>query len=621
MKNISNRFNLKLLSPLTCLVATLVAAVCLLVFEDEYLWKVQELNLHLDTTLFFQQQMVVSGGLLTWLGTAFTEFFYHPLLGTALLTLWWWLLMYLASRAFSVPLKWSALLLLPVAMLLLTQVDMGYWIYYLKLRGHFFSATIALCVVCAAVWLFRCLPARYWMRQAMMVLTPAVLYPLLGIYGLLATLLMAVMVWRMTDETGTQRIVGSVLALVAIVAVPLICYRTIYSQTSLDNIWFTALPLYRIDETLFFAYYIPYIFIALFFIVLAATYGRLCSGDVAKPRTWIAVHVVLLVVLVGGVRLFWYDDYNFHKELRMQRCLGQQDWDGILQEATDLKEEPTRAMVMMKNLALFRQGKQGNLMYHYLTGAKESNTPLRDKEKPMNITPQVIGKASYLYYGLVNYCYRWCLEDGVEYGWRAEYLKYMTQCALLNGEYRVARKYINMLKHTRYHRQWAEQHERFLSGDDAVMSDQNYATIRRLMNFEDRLSSDQTIIEQFLMNHFVFDASNDPLYQEQAVYAALWTKDIATFWPLFFRYAESHKNEPMPIHLQEAAYLYGHLENRVDISHMPFDESVVNTYQQFMKMAERCRGMSEEQMKEAFFPQFGHTFYYEYFLIRNQKMF
>ena len=32
-------------------------------------------------------------------------------------------------------------------------------------------------------------------------------------------------------------------------------------------------------------------------------------------------------------------------------------------------------------------------------------------------------------------------------------------------------------------------------------------------------------------------------------------------------------------------------------------------------------GMSEEQMKEVFYPRVGHTFYYEYFLIRNQKLY
>ena len=185
----------------------------------------------------------------------------------------------------------------------------------------------------------------------------------------------------------------------------------------------------------------------------------------------------------------------------------------------------------------------------------------------------------------------------------------------------MARKYIDLLKHTRYHREWAESQERFLAGEEAMQSDKNYATIMKLMNFKDRLSSDQAIIEQFLMNHFMYDESDDPLFQEQAAYAGLWSKDIATFWRLFFQYAKSHNDQHMPVHLQEAAYLYGHLENNVDISGMPFDESVKNTYDQFMAAAGRYKGMKEEQLKEILFPQFGHTFYYEYFLIRNQKLY
>ena len=143
------------------------------------------------------------------------------------------------------------------------------------------------------------------------------------------------------------------------------------------------------------------------------------------------------------------------------------------------------------------------------------------------------------------------------------------------------------------------------------------------MNFEDKLNSDQAIVEQFLMYHFVYDPSPDTLYHEQAVYSALWTKDIDTFWPHFFRYAQEHLKDHMPTHLQEAAYLYGHLENKVDISHMPFDDSVKQTYDAFMQMAQRCNQMkmNEEQMREAFYPQFGKTFYYEYFLIRNQKLY
>ena len=125
--------------------------------EDSYLWKVQELNLFLDTSLFFKQQLVVAGGMLTYLGTFFTDFFYHTWLGVTLLCAWWALLLTVSALAFKVPMKWLTLLLIPVSLLVISDVDLGYWIYYLKLRGYFFSATIGMTVAVASVWVFRSL--------------------------------------------------------------------------------------------------------------------------------------------------------------------------------------------------------------------------------------------------------------------------------------------------------------------------------------------------------------------------------------------------------------------------------------------------------------------------------
>lgn len=604
----------ELLSLLTCIAGLIAIAVCLLCYEDDYLWKVQELNLHLDTPLFFQQQMVVPGGLLMWLGTYFTEFFYHPLLGVGWLCLWWALLMILAMAAFRVPRRWAVLLLIPVALLLLTCVDMGYWIYYLKLRGHFFVATIGLCSACAAVWAFSSIPGRRFLREAFIVVSTAVLYPLTGFYGLLATLLMGIMAWRLEGSTPRRRVADSLLATVAIIVVPLVCYHTMYHQTSLENIYQAALPLFCFVEK-HGEYYLPYYGLTAFFCLLAAMPRQ--KSDVGGLRRWALGHVVILGMLTAGVKAFWYHDYNFEKELRMTRCMNQGDWEGIIADAADLKDEPTRAMVMLKNLALFRLGRQGNEMYHYRTGAKESNSPL-----PVNMT-HVAGRSIYFYYGLPNFCYRWCLEDGVEYGWRPEYLKYMTECALLNGEHKVARKYIDQLRHTRYHRLWAEEKAHYLDNEQAIADNPTYATIRHLMNFNDKLNSDHAVVENYLMRHFVYDPSPDTLYHEQAVYSALWTKDISIFWRHFASYAQEHVGQPMPVHLQEAAYLYGHLENQVDISNMPFDNSVKQQYDAFMEAAQRYgeSEMTEEQMRQALYRQFGNTFYYEYFFIRDLKLY
>ena len=133
---------LRLLGPAILVVGLVATAYFLLTYESDVLWKAQELNLFLDTPLFLRQQMVSSGWLISWLGAYFTEFFYHEALGVGMLCAWWAVLMLVIGRTFRIPMKWSVVLLIPVAALLLTIVDLGYWLYYLKLKGHFFAATI-----------------------------------------------------------------------------------------------------------------------------------------------------------------------------------------------------------------------------------------------------------------------------------------------------------------------------------------------------------------------------------------------------------------------------------------------------------------------------------------------
>ena len=596
-------------------VLSLVVVACALVMrESEYLWKVQELNLFLDTPLFLRQQMVTSGWLLTWLGTWFTEFFYHPWLGVTLLCLLWVLLIVVAGRALRVSVEWTAVLLVPVALLLIMDVDLGYWLYYLKLRGHFFAATIGVILALGGLWLFRVLPSRWLLRPVFVAVGTAVLYPLIGFYGLLFALLCGVLAWRLKDMTTTLRLTTTAVAVLAIGVVPLVYYRYVFCQTNIVNIYWTGLPLFIYGEETS-EYYIPYYLLTAVLVLMAALYGMKAPRLLSRPLGWAAAHVLLLAALTWGVSHFWYTDYNFHKELRMQQCMEECDWEGLLREARDQQVEPTRAIVMMRNLALFRLGRQGDEMYRYPAGAAASDTPL-----PLNMT-QVVGRSIYYNYGMLNYCYRWCLEDGVELGWRVEYMKYLVRCALVNGEERVVQKYAGLLRHTRYYGEWADRMASLASQKGGLGEVPEFAPILHMMNYEDYLASDNAMVEYFLMNKFANTVSDDPLLNEQSLLAALWTKDIQTFWPHFFHYARLHPKDHMPRHYQEAAYLYGHLEHEVDISGMPFDEQVVQDYNGFMAMAQQYHGMKEEQLRPIMYPRFGHTFYFDYFLVRNQKLY
>ena len=603
---------LKLIPLVWVLAALAVAGYCLQTYEGDYLWKVQELNLFLDTPLFFRQQLVVPGGLLTWMGTYLTDFFYHSWVGVSLLCGCWGVLILLSALAFRVPVRWLTVLLIPVALLLLTNMELGYWIYYMKLRGYFFVATLGLLTAVTAVWCYRLLPGL--LRIGWLVVSGVALYPLAGVYGLLAVVLMGTLSWRLPDMQLKQRIVHSATALVLILAVPLCSYWWVYYQTNSAELYLAALPIFSQDAD-YPVYYWPFALLGIFYVLTAALYRTEPGRIMGKPLVCMGSQLALLAVLCYGVYHFWYKDYNFHQELKMQRAMEQYDWDGVLAAAANQQDEPTRAIVMMKNLALFRQGRLGNEMYHFRNGAKRSDTPLT-----LRMT-QVVGRALYYQYGLLNYCYRWCLEDGVEFGWRVEYLKYMTRCALLNGEDRVAAKYIGILRHTRYHREWAEQMSRYLHHPDLVENDAHFAPIVHLLGYNDHLGSDNGLVEYFLMTHLLNNDTIDPQLQELTLVAALWMKDIAVFWPRFYNYAMLHPNEHMPVHYQEAAYLYGHLENKVDISKLPFDPSVVQCYEQFMELAKQCQGMTEEQMRPIFYNKYSSTFFYDYFLVRNQKLY
>ena len=97
------------------LVAVLLclAGWSLLTYEDNQLWKLQELNLFMDTSLFFKQQLVVPGGLLTYLGTYFTQYFFYAWQGVLIVCAWWMLLVWLSAKALKVPMKWCLLMAVP----------------------------------------------------------------------------------------------------------------------------------------------------------------------------------------------------------------------------------------------------------------------------------------------------------------------------------------------------------------------------------------------------------------------------------------------------------------------------------------------------------------------------
>lgn len=622
----------------------LVVYVFLLIFENELLFRSQELSLWLPTEIWFSRRMSYPAGFLTVIATFLNQFMYYPWLG-ALLLVGLWLSVYLLTlKVFRIPDDRAALALIPVGLLIGCALEVGYWIFLIKTQAYLFSAAVGFTFTLLAVRGWQ-LIRRSWAQWAYIVVLFAAGFPLFGFYALLAALLIALLAVR-GGQTGRWVTLG--LCVAGIAAIPYLYYYA-YTMVRQNWIYLAGLPFFRLTkEQLVFWW--PYFLLILSAITLALLRFRekktveaqqaieSPSPKTTKPKKnskgkkgtkprmareaiealcWNGGAIVLAALFVV---LFWYKDANFHNELKIEAAMEKMDYKGVLDIVKKQKSEPTRLIVMAKNLALLKLGRGGDEMFTFLDGGNRPNTPLDIRMM------QVGGKMLYYNYARFNFCYRWCLEDGVEYGWRVEYLKYMTKCAILSGEYISAQKYLDTLSKTWFHKKWVKHYQKFVDTPQLIKKDKEFASILPLFCYEDQLDGDNSLVEIYLLNYFAhsFGEASTPMFDEAGLMCALILKDIPTFWQNFFRFANSHKTDRMPTHYQEAALLFGNLEpGKVDISKMPFEKNVKAKFQAFMEYA-RKNAITENAerdpvIKQKFYERFGDTYFYFYFFIRDVK--
>ena len=615
------------------LISLAVVAGLLLSYEKHVLWLVQEQSLFLDTSQFFSQQMVVPGGLLVYIGCFLTQLLYHPVLGVTVLCALWLLLMWLLRRAFMVGERWASLLVVPVALLLIANVDMGYWIYPIKLKGWYFDATVGVTVIAALLWAFRVLSAyRIW-RRVLIVVTVAAGYPLFGTYAIAAAVLMGLWCWRL-DKDRWQALVDCILAALMVVAIPLLCYQYVYNQVNIANLWWTGLPIFKIIDE-YPEFYVPYALLGVCLLILTVgKWNTAAKQEQSAPTTerkrtqkkskkqkssskkysgwWqTAVVIVVLAATVYGINAAWMKDENFHHETAMKHFIEQTRWEDVLAEADKQQDMPTRGVVVMRNLALSRLGRQSTEMYRYRNGSKQPASPF-----PFQLS-MMIGNLLYYNYGMFNDCHHMCVEAGVEFGWHVEQLKYMARCNLMNDEVNAMLKYTRLLKHTLFHGEWADNMEK-LQKPELKRKDRETGPIMHTMHHYDNVGADHGYAEKYLMNHLAVIDCDDPEFQEQCVLATLWTKSSLHFWYRFKRYLELNPGKPVPRYFMEAAYLYT-TEEKKALFNMSFDEGVKKTYQEFIDQLPKYDGMDIDDVRSALYPRFGDTFFFDYYLMDDLK--
>lgn len=598
-KNTSNLFSGKWF---TIMAFSIVAYLILVVFHNDYLYAVENHSLWLNSRHFLEERMLQPGGLMMWAGCYLTQYFHYPFLGALILVALWVLVYWLTIKAFRLEKGNCILALIPVTALLCSEIDLGYWLYYIKIPGYWFSESIGVAFTLAAIYLSRIL--KPWPRIVWMTVFCLGGYALFGWYALLGTL---VMILPFNSQRSMVNVQCS-MAILVVIATPLLWYHH-YTTMRFEDIWLAAFPLFQSNKTFSILPSIPFIIIALTLILLPfmkASLGKM-------------MNLTTVAACCALVYFFWFGDSNYHAELHMMRALEQRDWETIIKTAKEQKEHPTRQMILVRNLALLNTNRLGDEMF---TFDNETVLPATYDSLKVRMV-KTAAPEIYLQYGKTNFCYRWCIENGVEYGFNVIHLRHMAKTCILNKELNLALKYINLLKRTTFHKKEAMRLEAMVFNPSMVEADDEMKAVVNLIDANDMLDADNSACDMYLTQYFSQVTSHNPVMADLVTAYTLFVKNNELFWPRFMNYGILHQGEHIPLHYLEAAYLFGNIDNNPVFDDLQFDLAMVQSYSNFQISMYNLKqkGLSEKEIATELKKTFGKTYWWYYYFVLDNKFY
>lgn len=594
-----------------------ISLVLLPILNGDMLFMVQSRSFFMQGPEYLADCMHYVGGILIWAGTALTQLFYYPWAGSVVLILLWIAMGLLLRVNCRVSDRWQWLhFAVPVA-LLVSVVDLGYWIYYLKQPGYFFRETLGF--LCVAIFLWRRERFDIWL----MLIFAAILYPLLGFYSVLALGLIALR--SIINRYWPIAIVSTLAALL----VPGLVVRH-YDNIRPIDAWTAGFPFIESNQTFSWPLTTPFIVAIILLIVLVvmsevAAARTIAPSPEASKATRIHPMLRFLPYLLWAVTLCMpillnRTNHNYHAEMRISRLIDEQRWEQVLDEVDKAPKGPTRQMVVAKHIALIHTNHLHDLLYAF---PNIGPNPAVGDSLPVHMA-QTSAAQFYLYHGLTNDAIHWCIENGVEYGFTFSDLRYMTLGALVNGESKLALKYLNMLSRSWFYHDFVRRYYPLVIHPEWFGDYPELQVMRELHNdVAEYLRGDDGNVEWRLYRTFSNQIGHyySPLAQTIAVAYAMMRKEPDLFWEQCIEYVNMHPNEKFPLEFQEAAYLFTQLDGaKYSASHFRFDQSVVTGYKSFRQTLDGYSAnprITLGEVKQAMKKQFGYTYWYFYYFCTN----
>ena len=435
-----------------------------------HLFYVEQFQLFQDTLPYFLERMAYAGGFARWLGEWLTQFFIVPYGGPAVVAAFLTLILLMGRhviQALAPSREWPLLYALPLFPLFFIQMGFNYA----------FGGTVAYALASAAFCPYVGLRGER-ARWAYAVGAVAVVF---WLGGAVACWLAGVMaLWEMLTNAreGWKR------------AVVVIGEFTLLAVMGVSLTWVDG-PRFIFTPEMYYHPMVagpPALYLVFLLLPAAMLIARFCprGGELTMRRKALELGAQLItlgLIFWGSYQTFGQHESAFLKELDYYARTRQ--WDRVLERCR--RPLDNYLYINYLNLALAEKGLLAEHLFDYDQHGLNGLLLAWDKTYA---TTTLLSEFYYMA-GQVAVSQQCAFEANIIASGKgsARHTMRLAETNLINGEYKVAEKYLDVLSRTWHYADWAERRRALLYDDDAVAHDPILGPKRAMWQAEEGLAN------------------------------------------------------------------------------------------------------------------------------------
>ena len=480
---------------------------------------------------YLHKFLVIPGGLLEYIGNFLTQGYYSTIYGSLVVSLFLLLFSAIFIRIYKLlstdkPV-WVLLMLVPSCLLLLMQMRYDHSIH------HTLGYLLLTCYSLVSI---------FFGTKRLNVPIPA-LFPLFfyftGSFALVFPVIY--LVYCMVYKKGTSKyLLPGILIIVAIFTF-IVFERFLFLQPP-GRLLRYPLPLFDLTS-LCTSDIILCGYLVLFPLIVKVTefikFNEKFSLFLSQLSSFIALSVTLLLLKI-------IYDPEFTKDIQIEKLFGEQNWDKLIMQN---EKVPSKNIIgqYYNNLALTEKGQLCDRMFF-------SRQDFGEKSLLLPRGPEHINRSLYFYYtvGFINEAHHLAYESMVIHGYRPENLKMLVKTEIINGNYKSAERYLNILEKTLHYRKWAERYEKMLHKPAIILSDPELGEKMKLQPGKDFFISQNDAINIDLM--LMSNPDNKKAFEYKLAWLLLEKDYKAVVYQV--KKMKDMNYSYIPRHIEEAIMLY-----------------------------------------------------------------